>query len=273
MISIRPDPWGVPADLTTPTRGYKRSPWLAFANLLGFVALYVGLTTYFGWLAYRLLCDALNGGGGIVGALLAIPPLLFFFFLVGGLFVVKEQNDPTLLEVREEDEPALFAFVRRIADDTGAPRPHRVFLSARVNAAVFYDLSFRNLLFPSKKNLEIGLGLVNALSLDEIKAVIAHELGHFAQRTMAIGRWVYTAQQIAGHIVPARGWLDKVLAWCRPSICASPGSDGSCGSSSGRSGRCSTPRFASSSSPTARSAGRWSCRPIWSRSRSPGATA
>lgn len=207
-----PGPREVPADLTAPTAAYKRSSWLAFGGLVAFVMLYLGLTGYFGWLAYRLVRDALQTGN-VGGYFLAIPPLLFCLFLLRGLFVVKHSGDPTLVEVREDEEPALFAFVRRIADDTGAPRPHRVFLSARVNAAVFYDLSFRNLLFPSRKNLEIGLGLVNALSLDELKAVVAHEFGHFAQRTMAIGRWVYMAQQIVGHIVATRSWLDHVLAW------------------------------------------------------------
>ena len=40
-----------------------------------------------------------------------------------------------------------------------------------------------NFIFPSKKNLEIGLPLVNALTLSELKAVLAHEFGHFAQGT------------------------------------------------------------------------------------------
>lgn len=208
-----PRPDGVPADLTQPTPAYKRSAWLAFASLMGFVALYLGMTGYFGWLVYRLVRDSLTGGNPVAGFFLALPPLFFFLFLVRGLFVVKHKNDPMLVEVREEDEPALLAFVRRVADETGAPRPHRVFLSPRVNAAVFYDLSFWNLLFPSRKNLEIGLGLVNALSLDELKAVVAHEFGHFAQRTMAVGRWVYVAQQIAGHVIATRSWLDKMLAF------------------------------------------------------------
>ena len=86
-----------------------------------------------------------------------------------------------------------------------------MFLSPRVNAAVFYDLSVLNLLFPSRKNLEIGLGLVNAVSLGELKAVLAHEFGHFGQRSMAVGRWVYIAQQIAGHIIAKRDALDSFL--------------------------------------------------------------
>ena len=82
----------------------------------------------------------------------------------------------------------------------------------QVNTGVFYDLSIANLLIPSRKNLEIGLGLVNVLTLGELKAVVAHEFGHFAQRTMAVGRWVYIAQQIAGHIVARRDALDTFLA-------------------------------------------------------------
>src|SRR5207245_1204659 len=81
---------------------------------------------------------------------------------------------------------------------------YKVYLSARVNAAVFYDLSLLNLLLPSRKNLEIGLGLVNVLTLGELRAVLAHEFGHFAQRSMAVGRWVYVAHQITAQPVARR---------------------------------------------------------------------
>jgi hypothetical protein len=87
-----------------------------------------------------------------------------------------------------------------------------VFVSPDVNAGVFYDLSLLNLVFPSRKNLDIGLGLVNVLSLGELRAVLAHEFGHFAQRAMAVGRWVYMAQQIAGALVARRDKLDDFLS-------------------------------------------------------------
>ena len=81
---------------------------------------------------------------------------------------------------------------------------------------MFYDLSIINLVFPSKKNLEIGLGLVNVLNLGELRSVLAHEFGHFAQRAMAVGRWVYIAQQIAGNLVARRDKLDDFLnSWSR----------------------------------------------------------
>ncbi|MCA9609353.1 MAG: M48 family metalloprotease, partial [Myxococcales bacterium] len=206
-----PRPEGVPADLTAPTAAYRRQTWLAFGGLLLFVALYLGLTGYLGWVVWRLLYDAFTGGNAVLGIVLSIPPLFFLAFLVPGLFVVKHQADPTQVQITAETQPELFAFVNRIADEAGAPRPHKVFVTARVNAAVFYDLSFRNLLFPTRKNLEIGLGLVEGLTLDELKAVIAHEFGHFAQRTMAVGRWVYVSHQIAGHVIVHRGWIDNLL--------------------------------------------------------------
>ena len=66
---------------------------------------------------------------------------------------------------------------------------------------MFYDLSLINFFFPTRKNLEIGLGLTNVLTISEFKAVLAHEFGHFAQKSMAVGRWVYTAQQVANQLM------------------------------------------------------------------------
>ncbi len=91
-------------------------------------------------------------------------------------FVRRGPHDAVQVEITAAEHPRLFAFLHRLADEARAPRPHRVFLSPRVNAAVFYDLSIANLILPSKKNLEIGLGLINVLTLGELKAVLAHEL-------------------------------------------------------------------------------------------------
>jgi hypothetical protein len=49
---------------------------------------------------------------------------------------------------------------------------------------------------PVKKNLQIGLGLVNAVNLSEFKAVMAHEFGHFSQRSMKLGSFVYNVNRV-----------------------------------------------------------------------------
>lgn len=205
-------PDSVPENLTQPSAKYKRHAWLAMASLAMFVTIYMALAGWFVWTAYRVLGGALAGGKdtllqfgiGACAAFLAI-------FMLKALFFMQRGGTPDDVEVTEEEQPRLFQFLYRIADEAGAPRPKRVYLSGRVNAAVFYDLSILNLLFPSRKNLEIGLPLVNVLTLSEVKAVLAHEFGHFAQRTMAIGIWVYIARQIAGHVIAKRDALDEFL--------------------------------------------------------------
>tara|TARA_R110002096_G_scaffold433887_2_gene653723 strand:- start:30076 stop:33840 length:3765 start_codon:yes stop_codon:yes gene_type:complete len=205
-----PAPSSVPLNFTKPGPGYKRHMLLAVAALAFFLALYFCLASWFAWTAYRLLTNLGKADfviaplfGGVCAAFLAL-------FMFKSLFVFRRGKHEGF-EIKRENAPALFAFLEKIADEAKAPRPHRVFLSPRVNAGVFYDLSLANLIFRSRKNLEIGLGLVNVLPLSEFKAVVAHEFGHFGQGSMAIGRWFYTAQQMASHIVVARGRLDSFL--------------------------------------------------------------
>src|SRR5207248_4521179 len=72
----------------------------------------------------------------------ALPISLFF----------RSKADTTRdIEIDAAAEPGLFAFLHRIADQAGAPRPHRVFLSSRVNAGVSYDFSILNLIFRSEE--------------------------------------------------------------------------------------------------------------------------
>src|SRR3954454_23198792 len=226
-------PSGVPSDLTRPTSTYRLHAWLAMAGLAVFVALYLALASWFSWTSYRLFVGLSHGRDPLWGLVAGASCAFLAIFMWKALIFVQHRYTIEDIEVTAEEQPRLFAFINKLADEAGAPRAHRVFLSPRVNAAVFYDLNFLNLLFPSRKNLEIGLGLVNAVSLGELKAVLAHEFGHFAQRSMAVGRWVYIAQQIAGHIISGRdalhgflrglsrfdfriawiGWLLSIVVW------------------------------------------------------------
>lgn len=136
---------------------------------------------------------------------------MLFPFLVKALFKRQRWDDPLLMEVREAEHPELFAFLRRLCVETGAPFPHRVFLHPEVNASVFYNSSLLNLIFPVRKNLMIGLGLPNALPLSEFKGVLAHEFGHFSQNSMRLGQYVYVSNRIIGDMVHSRDFFDDLL--------------------------------------------------------------
>ena len=213
MDNLYPDgPSNVPVELTKPTSTYKQRAWLAVLSLATFIVVYIALAGWFCWTAYAMFIQVQAGGDDAVFRIFIGGCAAFLaIFMLKALFFVKRGGNTGAVQVTAEEQPTLFKFLYRLADEAGAPRPKKVFLSPRVNAAVFYDLSLINLIFPSRKNLEIGLSLVNVLTLSEFKAVLAHEFGHFAQRSMAIGSWVYIAQQIASQVVAKRDALDKLL--------------------------------------------------------------
>src|SRR5436190_349521 len=71
-----------------------------------------------------------------------------------------------------------------------------IFIFADVNAGVFYHSSFWSMFLPVRKNLEIGLGFVNSVNISEFKAVMAHEFGHFSQRSMKLGSFTYNVNKV-----------------------------------------------------------------------------
>jgi len=170
----------IPEDYTDATSAYKRHIWVAVLGIGSFFLLYILLTIWFFFTAYRLLGDGFGGGnnqlvsivGGFAAAFLGI-------FMIKAFFFVKTNHDIEDHEVKPADEPKLFDYLHKLADEIGAPRPHKVYISNRVNASVFYDL---------------------------------HEFGHFAQKSMLVGRWVYIANQIASAIIGRRDALDSFLA-------------------------------------------------------------
>ncbi|MBB3181972.1 M48 family metallopeptidase [Variovorax sp. Sphag1AA] len=198
--------------LTKATPAYRRHAWLATFALLAFVLAYLAFSGWLAWKAFVLLrAMALGSGDGLMLLGAGVGAGFLAVFMLKALVFVRRGELAGLTEITAAEQPKLFAFLYRLADEARAPRPAKVYLSLRVNAAVFYDLSLLNFILPSKKHLEIGLPLVNMLSVSEFKAVLAHEFGHFAQRSMAVGRWVYLAQQIAAHIVAKRDGLDRFL--------------------------------------------------------------
>ncbi|MGJ7033609.1 M48 family metalloprotease [Niabella hirudinis] len=132
----------------------------------------------------------------MLGIGLAALGLFVLIFLFKFIFSAKKTDRSHLLKIERSDEPELFEMIDAIVAGVNTLPPKNVYLSSEVNAAVFYDSSFWSMFLPVQKNLQIGLGLVNTVSKDELKAILAHEFGHFSQRTMKVGSYVYNVNQI-----------------------------------------------------------------------------
>jgi Zn-dependent protease with chaperone function len=89
--------------------------------------------------------------------------------------------------------------------------PKKIFVIPDVNAGVYFNSAFWSMFFPVGKNIEIGLGLVNTLNVSEFKSVIAHELGHFTQKSMKIGSYIYRLNRSIYSLVFEYDYWDKIL--------------------------------------------------------------
>ena len=92
--------------------------------------------------------------------------------------------------VSRDDSPALFQMVNGLCADASAPRIHRIVLDNELNAAAYQTGGFLSLV-GSRRTLILGVPLLRMLSADEVKAVIAHELGHFSRNHGRLGHWIY----------------------------------------------------------------------------------
>ena len=122
--------------------------------------------------------------------------VMVIFFLFKFLFKRNKTDRSHLIELSESDQPELFSFIRTLTQETQSQFPKKIYLSSEVNASVFYDSGFWSMFLPIRKNLQIGLGLVNSVNLSEFKAILAHEFGHFSQKSMKLGSYVYNVNHV-----------------------------------------------------------------------------
>ncbi|WP_086592637.1 M48 family metallopeptidase [Hymenobacter crusticola] len=217
-----PSPAVLPAGFDRPNLRYRWMIAAMMTSILLFILLYLALLAAALWLVYFTLTmrlptytmwTALFHLGCVVAAAMVVVFLVKFFFKA----THKEQDGQ--LRLAPEAQPELFAFIQQLCAESGAPMPKNIYIDAQVSASVSYDNTLRSLFLPTQKNLLIGLGLVNGLNLTEFKAVLAHEFGHFAQRTMRLGSYAYTASRIIHDMVYERDAWDETLSkWCQLDI-------------------------------------------------------
>lgn len=182
---------------------FKRQATKAVVSIVIFILSYVGLflltiglTILCGWGAISIIQLFPGLVTLALGIGLASLGVLVLIFLLK--FTVKSTiiNRAGFVEINEKSEPKLFALISEIVEEVGTDKPKKVYLSGDVNAGVFYDSSFWSMIFPVRKNLQIGLGLINSITTSELKSILAHEFGHFSQRSMRVGSYVYNANKV-----------------------------------------------------------------------------
>lgn len=201
-------PKNVPLEIIRLSAQFKNEVYAVLGSIALFIATYIvlvigglGVAATCVFLGYVILTTI----GNLWTLLLAIGLVVMALFIVIYLFKFifkKTSFDQTgMNEINPADQPLLFDFIAKVAAETHTPLPRKVFLSSDVNAFVFYDSTFWSMFFPVRKNLNIGLGLVNCVTISEFKAILAHEFGHFSQRSMKLHSYVYHVNHIIHNLL------------------------------------------------------------------------
>lgn len=199
---------------------YRIGLLLVAAVMLLLPLVYVALICVVGYLIVHHATSntfILDGTGrAVVGRLVVylIPIIvggLLILFMIKPLFA-RHRRFSTPLTVSETEQPMLHAFVQKLADTLRAPRPRRIDVDSQVNASARFDEGI-GAFVRGDLVMTIGLPLVEALTLRQFTAILAHELGHFAQGGGM--RLTYLVRSINGwfaRVVYERDIWDEQLA-------------------------------------------------------------
>lgn len=205
------------------TLAYQAGILLVAFTMLLLPVLYLGLI---GMVAYLTFWHAtentffLHRVGSIWSVLfLYLGPLIvgsiLLVFMIKPLFAGRAKLEKSR-PLHPSKEALLFAFVTRIARAVGAPEPRRIEIDWTVNASASLGQGLA-WLFGRNLVLTIGLPLVGGLTVEELAAVVAHELGHFAQGAgMRINRLIWTINEWFERAVYHRdSWDEQLAEWCQ----------------------------------------------------------
>ena len=185
-------------------------------SLAGRAALAVALTIGFYLLALTVALGLI--GFAVAGVVTEDVPFniwLAIFCVVTGLTILRaiiprrHRFEPPGPEVTADDQPELLGEVRRVADEVGEPLPAAVYITHDLNAAVTED---RRLGRPAKRILLLGLPILELLSPAELRAVIAHEYGHYVGGDTRVGPWIWRTRATIGRTL---GDLHDEESWGR----------------------------------------------------------
>jgi Zn-dependent protease with chaperone function len=163
--------------------GYRTKVYLLASLGNAYLALMVGIigTLFLVLLASIFWLKAL-------GVKLALVVGAFLWVIVRALWIRLEP--PQGEEVTRGRAPELFAMIDALRRELRAPRFHHVLVTDEFNAGVIQVPRLGVFGWP-RNYLLIGLPLMKALSVDQFKAVLAHEFGHLAGGHGRMSNWIY----------------------------------------------------------------------------------
>jgi Zn-dependent protease with chaperone function len=151
--------------------------------------------------AIALTAWSMTVGSGMVALKVVLLPIFVIAVVVVSVALGKifrtGSGPPRGVPIGPAEAPYLWQTVRELAQEIGTRAPDEVVIVAAARAGVV-DRSALLGMIGGRRMLHLGLPLLQVLSVDQLRAVLAHELGHYPGRRNRLGETVF------------RGWLAVV---------------------------------------------------------------
>lgn len=195
---------------------YRRR--VIFAGTIGYFVIGAMILVLASVLTAAVYLTVSGTGGAVLWIKIGAVAALTGYAMLSGLLIAPAPPEGRLLTQR--DTPTLFALIDEIRAVTRDVKVDEVRLTDEMNAAITQEPRIGP--FGNVSRLYLGLPLLRALTLDEVRAVIAHEFGHFVSRhgrsTSFVfrvrSRWANIARALPPGLVS--GLLRRFFAWYAP---------------------------------------------------------
>lgn len=154
----------------------------------------------------------------------AVPGLAVFFGFLGGAVkaLFAKVPEPEEKELERKDAPELFEFIDSTCAKLDAKKPEKVYITDEFNAAVVTMPRFG--MFGHKVYMRLGLPVMNALTTEQFKGVLAHEIGHISGKHGGFGKWAYQLHEAWGRFIDSQAahehkfsaLYDRFVKWFFP---------------------------------------------------------
>jgi Zn-dependent protease with chaperone function len=175
---------------------------------VGFYAL--GLTLAVAMIAFPIAAWVTNGPFNIWAT---VALLAAGWTILRALVPARDRFDLPGPELTRAAQPELYRELDAVADSVGEPLPPHVYLDAAVNASVA-EIS-NGLLRGRRRIMILGLPLLATLRPDGLRAVVAHEFGHYVAGDTRFSAWIWRTRVAVLKTVQAldnqRSWFQRVI--------------------------------------------------------------
>jgi heat shock protein HtpX len=167
---------------------------LALMLMIGFYALSLAVVVALLWIAWFVVAD------GHYGAFkLAIGALGAAAIVLTAILPRRDRFEVPGPRLTAAEHPQLFQLIREVSEATGEAAPSEVYLVNDANAAVAQRGGVMGL--GSRRVMLLGLPLLQTFTVSQLRAVLAHELGHFHGGDTMLGPWIYVTSAAIGRAI------------------------------------------------------------------------